>query len=136
MRTLKIYFLTGLMIFFGGHILSAQDPVVVTDEWIENLVEEITARSEGEADVSELLEYLYSLRDKPLNLNHATPEELSQTHLLTDFQVQSLQDYIKTSGKLTTMYELQYVPGFSPDLIIRLSPFAKVSLKDRPADDL
>lgn len=118
----------------GG--LIAQTNPEANGEWIENLVEDMISRSEGEADASELLDYLYSLKDKPLNLNHATAEELAQMRLLTDFQIQSMEEYIKTNGELASIYELQYIPGFSEELVRRLMPFVKVCDEDRPADDL
>ena len=116
--------------------LNAQENPEATDEWIENLVEDMVSRSEGEADATELLDYLYSLRDKPLNLNHATAEELGQMRLLTDFQIQSMIEYIKTNGELASLYELQYIPGFSEELVRRLMPFVRVSEEDRPVDDM
>ncbi len=116
--------------------LHAQENPEVTGEWIENLVEDMVSRSDGEADASELLDYLYSLRDKPLNLNHATAEELAQMRLLTDFQIQSLMEYIKTNGELASLYELQYIPGYSEELVKRLMPFVRVSEEDRPVDDM
>ena len=131
------YFISACILslaLLGQQQLYAQEPV--SDEWMENLVEEITERSEDEADAAELLEYLGSLRDKPLNLNHARAEELEQMHLLTDFQVKSLLDYIKTNGELASLNELQFIPGYSQELVRKLQPFVKVSAENRPVDDL
>jgi len=116
--------------------IKAQETEAVSQEWTHNLAEEIVSKSDGEIDLTELLTYLEDLQENPLNLNHAKTEELEELQMLTEFQIASLLDYIKDNGELVSIYELQYVPGFSTELAEMLKPFVIVSLNDRIIDDL
>jgi hypothetical protein len=125
-----------LLSFLSFAPMMGQEVEAVTDEWTENLAEDIVSRSEGEIDLTEFLAYLEDLRENPVNLNHAKAEELEELHMLNEFQVASLLDYIKINGELVSIYELQYIPGFTTELAARLKPFVVTSPKDRVIDDL
>jgi len=56
--------------------------------------------------------------------------------MLNEFQIASLLDYIKTNGELVSIYELQYIPGFTVELADMLKPFVITSQKNRAIDDL
>ena len=126
-----------IFLFLGFHFpLFAQEGQVISDEWAESFAEDIVSRSDAEVDLNELLAYLQDLRENPLNLNHANAEELEELHMLNEFQIASLLDYIRNNGELVSIYELQYIPGFTPELAGKLQPFVTTSLKDRPIDEL
>ncbi len=116
--------------------INAQESEAISQEWMENLAEEIVSKSDGEIDLTELLSYLEDLHENPLNLNHAKTEELEELHMLTEFQIASLLDYINNNGELVSIYELQYVPGYTTELAEMLKPFVITSLNDRIIDDL
>lgn len=66
------------------------------------------------------------LRKHPLNLNIADATELSQLPFLNGLHVQQFLLYRQLMGSLLHIYELQAVPGWSPDLIRSLLPFITV----------
>ena len=103
----------------------------VTDPrlFISDLIEDLVAGQEEEVDVDALTENLMFLWENPINLNQTTYDELSQLPFLTDFQVRSLLDYVDSSGAFLSVYELQLVYGFSPEVITRVLPFVTVSPK-------
>ncbi|MEM6265688.1 MAG: helix-hairpin-helix domain-containing protein, partial [Bacteroidota bacterium] len=67
------------------------------------------------------------LRRKPLNLNRATRDELIQLPGMNELLVTNLLVYRKDNGNLTSIYELQAVPGFTVALIEPILPFVTVS---------
>ncbi|MDA3891882.1 MAG: hypothetical protein PF517_09495 [Salinivirgaceae bacterium] len=94
---------------------------------IEDLVEEIAENNENELDYSQITEYLYYFLENPINLNSANTETLERLTILNDFQIISLHDYIRTRGKMTTIYELQMIEGFDLATIKKVLPFINVS---------
>jgi len=87
---------------------------------ISDILEDITASSESDVDIDALAEDLLFFLDNPINLNLATYEELSRLIFLSDFQIQSILDYVKTNGQMLTVYELQLVYGFDYIEITRI----------------
>ena len=73
-------------------------------------------------------------RRRPLRLNTATEEELQGLQLLHPWQIRSLLLYRKTFGKLLSVYELQAVPGWDQETILRVLPF--ISIVSAEAADL
>jgi len=120
----KIIFFSSC-IFFTIRIFS-QDifPSGITE--IEDLIEKIARDSEEELDYTTLFNDLTYYYENPLNLNTASVEELEKLHFLTDFQIGSLQQYIRENGELMTIYELPLVYGFTEDMARRIEPFAMV----------
>lgn len=62
----------------------------------------------------------------PLDLNHASADELAALHLPTALQVDNFLLYRKLLGNLLSIYELQAVPGWDPAFIEELLPYIKV----------
>lgn len=94
---------------------------------IEDIIEELSSRSENEeTDYSMFVEDLSNYLITPLNLNEATVEELERLHFLTEFQIENLLNYIASKGEMETIYELQLVDGFAPDIIRKMLPFVTV----------
>lgn len=94
---------------------------------IEDLIEEIATSTDEELDYTTLYDNLTFYLYNPLNINTATREELEKLHILNDFQIKSLQDYISRNGEMVSLYELQLVHGFSFDQIEMILPFVSVS---------
>lgn len=92
----------------------------------EQVVEDVFAVQEGEADYDEVYEYLFQLYAKPLNLNIATREDLLSVYLLSDRQVSNFINFRERYGPLLSIYELQFIPGFDRSAIARLLPFVMV----------
>ena len=67
-----------------------------------------------------------SLADRPVCLNLASAARLRSCGLFSDYQVASLQHYIKESGDILSISELGTVPGFTPELADALSHFVSL----------
>ena len=113
------------------HPILAQDFYSTRSVVVEDLIEKI-ARESGEGlDYNTLFADIYHYLENPLNLNSASREELERLHLLTDFQVLSLQKYIRENGPLLSIYELPLVYGFNESLARMIEPLVFLGPADR-----
>ncbi len=113
-----------VIITTNSNKIYAQNPV------IENILEELAGDSEmSDVDYSNFVENLTFYMQNPLNLNDATTEQLENLHFLSLQQINNLQKYIKKTGGMQTIYELQLIDGFTPIIIKKMLPFVTV----RPA---
>ena len=116
--------LLALLSFFSpGRKTLAQNSSTDGNTLISEVLEEVVSSHDEESDPVEIADDMYYFLDHPLNLNGATAEDLRQLHLLTEFQIHSLLNYIHDQGGLLSVYELQLVYGFDRPLISRLLPF-------------
>lgn len=90
---------------------------------IENIIESILEELGEETDAALIIEDLEEFTVNPLNINAATRDQLSRLHLLDDIQVQKLLDYLQEFGPALSVYELNTVDGFSPELLMKMEPF-------------
>ena len=90
---------------------------------IEAILESIIGNLDEESGASLIIEDLESLAENPLNLNSASASELSKLHLLNDIQIQNLINYREQFGAVYSVYELNSVEGFFPDLLLKMEPF-------------
>lgn len=94
---------------------------------INVLIETITANSDqGNVDADIVYEDLMFFCNNPIDLNTATREILEKLQILNDFQITSFLEYRSKKGTLLSVYELQFVYGFSGELAETLSPFVTV----------
>jgi hypothetical protein len=94
---------------------------------ISEIIEEaLTSNDEG-TDPGNIADEMSYFLEHPMNLNTTSAEELRQLHLLTEFQIYALLNYILTEGEMLSVYELQLVYGFDRQLISRLIPFIKLT---------
>ncbi len=105
----------------GFSLLAVSDTVEIFDQTLETVLE--TVELDETVDIAELTEHLESYRFRPLNLNAATVAQLERLGLLNDFQIASLLQYRSDYGDLTSISELQYVPGFTSQVIAMLQPY-------------
>ncbi|MBN2812744.1 MAG: helix-hairpin-helix domain-containing protein, partial [Bacteroidales bacterium] len=107
--------------------LKAQQPEqTIPSDIREVLMEAIAAANGEQADFESLLLELEQRMDNPVNLNTAGADELRSIPFLTEFQVASLIDYRNRHGQFLSVYELQVVYGFTPEVISLLLPFVCV----------
>lgn len=92
---------------------------------IETIIESIIEQLGEEADAALIIEDIEEFAANPLNINTATREQLSRLHLLDDIQIQKLLEYLKTFGPAITIYELNTIDGFSPELLMKMEPFIR-----------
>ena len=84
-------------------------------DWNSNELRNAVLHLSGAASVEELteseLERYQSLAERPLELNLASRSQLLSTGFFTPFQVESILDYIRSSGDILSTAELAAVPG-------------------------
>lgn len=136
LRITQIYLKTGalptpvalcfaLILIFSQAPLQAQIDESATGELLENFFRDNEQASETDAQL--FLEYLENLRQRPLNLNLASREDLTALHLLHEIQIENFLNYRNTLGPLLNSFELQAVPGWELADIRRILPFAGFS---------
>jgi hypothetical protein len=96
-------------------------------EIMESAQENNLDNEQTEPDIEPLAEELEYLQDNPINLNTAAASDLEKIWFLTDFQVQSLLDYRKSMGHIRSVYELQYVYGYSLQTVEQMKPFIVIA---------
>jgi len=94
---------------------------------VEDFVEKLFNLQGSDASYEDLYEQLLLLYSNPIDLNEAGPNELRNTYILSEQQVQQFLLYRQRNGKLLSIYELQSVPSFDLQTIQALLPFAVVS---------
>lgn len=95
-----------------------------TEQIIESLVETIS--EESNIDSEQLLIDLYFFAENPISINHATTTQLRQLHLLSEFQIAQLLNYINQYGQIISVHELQAIKGFTAADKERLAPFITI----------
>jgi hypothetical protein len=98
-------------------------------ERIISIAEELAA-DESDLMAAELFsEWLFELSEDPVLINSGSEEEISRLFFLTDFQVKVLANYVKTSGRIVSQYEIANIPGFNRESAEMIIPF--ISLDNR-----
>lgn len=125
-RLLVIFLILGSLTLHGQEEMDeAANRQIIIEQLIEVIAESL---EEGEElDYITLFEELNYFYDRPLNLNRATEEELRSIYLLTDVQINALQEHQRKYGPLDSIYELQAISGFDLITIYRILPFVTVS---------
>lgn len=119
-----------LLVFESGWSQNAQtDP----QQLISDIIEEMSSRSDKDIDFTPIVEDLNNLLEDPINLNQCNQDDLSKLAFLSDFQIQSLWDYIQTNGKILSIYELQMIPGFEKEDVDRMLSFITIA---KPSEDI
>ena len=120
------YSLVFICFLFIPFFLFSQQKPVSNEEIIENFIEEISSNTDKELDYTSLYEDLTYYLNEPLNLNTATKQELEKLQILSDFQINSILQYIKDYGQFLSIYELLNVNGFNEDYTKLLLPFITI----------
>ena len=105
-----------------GDTIKGQEPDL--DQIIEDAVTDI--ETEEDVDYTIYTDALEDLRRKPLNLNRATKDELLMLPGMDDILATALLTYIQEFGLLTSIYELQAVPGYDAQLFQQIKPFVTI----------
>ena len=99
-------------------------------EIITSISEELAANNTDPESVAEFTERLGELSENPVILNSASESELSRLFFLSDFQISSLIDYIHSTGKILSVFEIAAIPGFDRQTVEIMIPF--ISLEGAP----
>jgi hypothetical protein len=90
---------------------------------IEAILESVIETLEDETGEALIIEDLEQLAENPLNINTASAFELSKLHLLDEIQIQNIMDYRERFGLVYSIFELNAIEGFSPELLQKMEPF-------------
>lgn len=94
---------------------------------VEDFIEKLFNLQSSDANYEDLYEQLLLLYANPLDLNQATADELRNTYILNEAQVQALLKHRQLTGRLISIYELQSIEGFDLNTIYALMPFVIVN---------
>lgn len=92
-------------------------------EIITSIAEELAADENDTEAVETYIERLQELSEDPVRINSSGEEEISRLFFLSDFQVKALADYVHSSGKVLSLFELANIPGFDKETVELLSSF-------------
>ena len=92
-------------------------------ESIISIAEELAADESDPEAVSLYIEKLYEIYENPVRINSAGNEEFSRLFFLSDFQAKVLADYINTTGKIVSLYEIANLPGFDKETAMMMKLF-------------
>ena len=116
-----------ILLFLTGITAQSQEISNELMDQIENFIEE----QDENIDLVNLLERLRILSQSKLNLNRVDADELRELRLLSEIQINDLLDHILIYGDLISLEELQSIPSFQLNDIIRLREFVQVNANDR-----
>ena len=111
------------MFSFAQDSESKKEGSNVVEQKIENLAESMENES---TDYTNLIDDLIYYISHPLDLNHATKEELLDLGLLNEIQINHLLKHIVKNGNLITLYELQTIQGFDKATIDKILPYVTI----------
>ncbi|MDR1725522.1 MAG: general secretion pathway protein GspK [Bacteroidales bacterium] len=89
---------------------------------VSSYITEIERSDINNSNKETMLDELYQLLQHPCNLNTANDYQLSLIGL-DALQRRNLKAYLKSSGQMFSIFELQLINGFSPDIIEQIKPF-------------
>lgn len=123
----KKYYIAIFCICLGAYALAQTTLGVDPEVLIANLY-----RQQQTATIAydDFYESLYQFYLQKLDLNTATVEELRSLYVLTDKQIQDLEQHIRVNGPLISLYELQSIEGYEVEVIKSIAPFVVVKSED------
>ncbi len=93
------------------------------DAIIESIIESHLENLEEGTDVALIIEDLENLAENPININATSADELARLYIPDNIQINKLLDYIKTYGPAYSIYELNTIDGFNPEILKKMEPF-------------
>jgi hypothetical protein len=99
-------------------------------EIIKDVAEDIAANDSDPEAAEVFTGRLCELAENPVKINSASEDEISRLFFLSDFQVKALADYSRSSGKITSYYELANIPGFDKTIAEMMIPFITLTSKE------
>jgi len=121
----RIIYILGISFF--PYFCSAQ----VTDSLnttTEQQLENITENNEDlETEDDSYLQELVQFQNHPVNLNTATETQMKELRLLSPVHIQNFISYREVLGQLIHIYELQAIPGWDVQTILKIKPYVTVS---------
>jgi hypothetical protein len=125
-----------VLLFFGIIPLISNAQKSDPDKIIESIIEGQLQNLDEGTDVSLIIEDLEELTENPININSCNETELSRLYILNDIQIKKLLDYILEFGPAYSIFELNSIDGFSPELLSRIEPFIWFGPTDKQPEKL
>ncbi|MEJ7625345.1 MAG: helix-hairpin-helix domain-containing protein [Ferruginibacter sp.] len=117
-----------LFLFLLLPVLSFSQVTDSLNTTTEQQLENITENNEDiETEDDSYLQDLVQFLKDPVNLNSADETLLKELRLLSAIQIQNLISYRQVLGKLVNIYELQAIPGWDVQTILKIRPYVSVS---------
>lgn len=117
-----------VVIFLSPYLCGAQvtDSLnTTTEQQLENITEN---NDDQETEDDSYLQQLAQFQKNPINLNTADETLLKELRMLNPIQVQNMVSYREVLGALINIYELQAVPGWDIQTILKIKPYVTVSI--------
>lgn len=132
LRSLRLILLISLHIIFLSDLLSQEKRIA---EQITAVAEEI-ASNESEPLLTEVFaELLNELAEDPVKINSGDENEIRRLFFLSEFEVKSLAEYVKTSGPAYSLAEIANIPGFNRETAELIAPFITLEgINDIPGE--
>jgi hypothetical protein len=119
-----------LILFSFSQLISAQETRF--SEVIISIAEELAEEDSDPQAIEMYFSKLSDLNGEPVDLNSADETELSRLFFLTDFQVKTLADYLRSSGRIFSVYEIANIPGFNRETAEMIIPFINLRQSNVP----
>ena len=118
----------------------AQEPdtsVRFNNHPLNSRMEDMAERTDAEMDYSDFTDDMSRMGWHRINLNAASDKDLRRLTFLNELQLANLRSYLQQYGSIVSIYELNMIEGFNPEVIGLMlpyivlkpqSPFAKITL--------
>ena len=131
-QTILLFWLAGSSGFVFGQAVDTIHPL--QNEPLENQLENMAENTDFKLDYTDLTgDYLYYAKH-PVNINGSKIRTLVELHLINEFQLTAIKNYILQNGPILSKYELAYIPSMTPNTLKRLSPFIQAGVPAKTAD--
>src|SRR5688572_6118058 len=121
----------GLCLLFGVLLFISSHAQGLTEQALENLQVD-----EDVADDDSWMQVLAYYSEHAIDLNKADADELKQLMFLNDLQIENLISYRRLLGSLSSIYELQAVPGWDIPVIKKLLPYIRIGSDNSTTEEL
>jgi len=103
---------------------------------IINIAEELAQDDTDPEAAVIFLEQLQELTENPVKINSADESELSRLFFLSEFQIKSIEDHVKSTGSILSVYEIASIPGFNRHTAEIMIPFITLEKNLNRPDEL
>ena len=88
-----------------------------------SIVEEMALNDQDQSAAEIFLDQLNALAEDPVPINSGDESELTRLFFLNEFQIKSIKDYVTTTGRIVSPYEIALIPGFDRQTAEIMTPF-------------
>lgn len=120
------------LIYFSAAIAITTQAQPSNNDPVKQIVEyALNENADAPNDVEELSSHFETLLTNPISINQSAPKNLERLLVLSDFQIESIAEYIVANGEIKSINELQYVPGFDAELVGIIAPFITTAIPEK-----